>query len=186
MAAVLFTAPRHLTTAHSSHRVGTRHTSNDLHHSKCARFPGQRVNHCRQRSLQIPQAVEREDSSSAQPSGEASTPGSTAETESASGSSDRQSNGNSSGSSNSSSTSSGGVMGPLLASAAVGLGAALFVFGRMTMGPSLEGIEAGAIPLSQALSNGRPTVLECVRSSFAEHCIVLSACILLALGTLEI
>ena len=54
---------------------------------------------------------------------------------------------------------SGGLQGPLLGALAVGLGAAIFAVGRLGGGPSLAALEANSVPLSTALSNGRPTVV---------------------------
>ncbi|KAH7619239.1 hypothetical protein Ndes2526B_g06196 [Nannochloris sp. 'desiccata'] len=49
----------------------------------------------------------------------------------------------------------------LLAGGAVGLGAALFLAARLSIGgPSFAALEAGSVPLDAALSSGRPTVLE--------------------------
>jgi len=53
----------------------------------------------------------------------------------------------------------GGLQGPLLGALAVGLGAAIFAVGRLGGGPSLSALEANSVPLSTALSNGRPTVV---------------------------
>jgi hypothetical protein len=56
--------------------------------------------------------------------------------------------------------SAGGSKG-LLAGGAVGLGVAVFLAARLTVGgPSFAALEADAVPLDTALSNGRPTVLE--------------------------
>ena len=52
-----------------------------------------------------------------------------------------------------------GLQGPLLGALAVGLGAAVFALGRLGGGPSLAALEAQSVPLSTALSNGRPTVV---------------------------
>lgn len=53
--------------------------------------------------------------------------------------------------------SSGGV----LAAAAVGFGAAVFIASRVLVGgPSFAAMEASSVPLDQALTNGRPTVIE--------------------------
>jgi thiol-disulfide isomerase/thioredoxin len=51
--------------------------------------------------------------------------------------------------------------GPTLAISGVALGVGLFAVSRLTLsGPSYAAIEAGAIGLDQALSNGKPTVME--------------------------
>ena len=54
-------------------------------------------------------------------------------------------------------SSSGGA----LAGAAVALGAAIFVATKFAMpGPSLAELERDAVPLEEALRNGKPTVME--------------------------
>ena len=51
--------------------------------------------------------------------------------------------------------------GHLIAASSVGFGIALFVLGRVGLGgPSFAALEAGSIPLDEALGNGRPTVVE--------------------------
>lgn len=57
-------------------------------------------------------------------------------------------------------TDSGSGTGKFLAGGAIGLGVALFLATRLSAGPSFAALEASAIPLDTALSNGRPTVLE--------------------------
>ena len=51
--------------------------------------------------------------------------------------------------------------GHLIAASSIGFGIALFVLGRVGLGgPSFAALEAGSIPLDEALGNGRPTVVE--------------------------
>lgn len=53
-----------------------------------------------------------------------------------------------------------GPKGHFLAAASVGFGIALFLTTRVFSGPSFAALEAGSVPLDEALSNGRPTVVE--------------------------
>ena len=53
-----------------------------------------------------------------------------------------------------------GPKGHFLAAGSVGLGIALFLMTRVFSGPSFAALEAGSVPLDEALANGRPTVVE--------------------------
>ena len=70
---------------------------------------------------------------------------------------------------------SGSPQGPLLAAFAVGLGAAIFAVGRLGSGPSLAALEADSVPLSTALSNGRPTVVRLNHCCAAHTCVPIQA-----------
>lgn len=53
-----------------------------------------------------------------------------------------------------------GNPGAAVAGASAAVGTALFLLTRVLGGPSLSSLEAQAVPLDQALANGRPTVVE--------------------------